>query len=85
MDFKLDVHLNQTVRRAVLKETHHFQLLTIVAPFDVACTYPYMIILQFNVGSAFQVEVVRIIIMQCHAKHITTVRGHQKLLVRGRI
>ena len=34
LDFKLEAHLNQTVRPAVLKEIHHCQLLTIiVAPF----------------------------------------------------
>ena len=53
LDFKLDAHLNQTVRQAVLKEIHHFQLLTVVAPFDVACTYPGM---HDHTVYAFQVE-----------------------------
>ena len=32
LHFKLEVHLNQTARPAVSKETHNFQLLTIAAP-----------------------------------------------------
>ena len=31
LDFKLEVHLNQTIRPGVSKETHHFQLLCVQA------------------------------------------------------
>ena len=80
LDFKLEVHLNQTVRPAVSKETHHFQLLTIAVPFHTHYIINSMI-MDMCRPHPFQVEVARI---HNVIHSTTTVRGCQKL-VRGRI
>ena len=75
LDFKLEIHLNQTVRPAV---SHHLQLLTIAAPFHTQYILNSMI-MDMCSPHPFQVKVAQV----HNVMHsTTTVRGHRKL-VRG--